>query len=210
VKEWGWTSSNPVNNVHKPRLRNERIRFLMDEERSRLLECCRTSENPNLYPVVLIALSTGARYGEIINLRWTDIDFDRAQAMLMETKNGDRRRLFLSKPILVELRRLKQSSSEAAVLVFPSQRKPNKPIELRKAWLNALKAANVEQFRFHDLRHTAASYLAMNGATLAELSEILGHRTFSMVKRYAHLSDSHTRQVVYKMNAKLFEATQDA
>ena len=81
---------------------------------------------------------------------------------------------------------------------------PAKPVEIRSAWSFALEKAKVEDFRFHDLRHTAASYLAMNGATLAEIAEILGHKTFQMVKRYAHLSEAHTASIVEKMNAKIF------
>jgi site-specific recombinase XerD len=68
----------------------------------------------------------------------------------------------------------------------------------------ALKTANIEDFRFHDLRHSAASYLAMNGATLAEIAEVLGHKTLSMVKRYAHLSEAHTSAVVKRMNEGIF------
>ena len=74
----------------------------------------------------------------------------------------------------------------------------------RKPWETALRRASIENFRFHDLRHTAASYLAMNGATLAEIAEILGHKTFDMVKRYAHLSEQHTAGVVERMNRSIF------
>ena len=64
--------------------------------------------------------------------------------------------------------------------------------------------AKIENFRFHDLRHSAASYLAMNGASLAEIAEVLGHKTLQMVKRYAHLSEAHTAKVVAKMNESIF------
>lgn len=69
-----------------------------------------------------------------------------------------------------------------------------------------LKRADIKDFRFHDLRHSAASYLAMNGASLAEIAEILGHKTLSMVKRYSHLSEAHTSEVVARMNQKIFGA----
>ena len=101
--------------------------------------------------------------------------------------------------------------------VFPSQ-KPAKdktsgkliyqPIDIRTAWENALKNAEIEDFRFHDLRHSAASYLAMNGASLAEIAEVLGHKTLQMVKRYAHLSEAHTSTVVASMNEKIFGSAQ--
>jgi integrase len=88
-------------------------------------------------------------------------------------------------------------------LVFP---RPDgqKPLDIRSAWETALKHAGVDDFRFHDPRHSAASYLAMNGASLAEIAEILGHKTLSMVKRYAHLSEAHTARVVARMNAAIF------
>jgi site-specific recombinase XerD len=75
---------------------------------------------------------------------------------------------------------------------------------LRTAFLFAKDRAKIENFKFHDLRHSAASYLAMNGATLAEIAEVLGHKTLSMVKRYAHLSDTHVSSVVESMNKKIF------
>lgn len=78
-------------------------------------------------------------------------------------------------------------------------------MEIRKHWYKAMEDAELEDFRFHDLRHSAASYLAMNGATLAEIAEILGHKTLQMVKRYAHLSDQHTAKVVERMNKSIFK-----
>ncbi len=71
-------------------------------------------------------------------------------------------------------------------------------------WEAALREADIQDFRFHDLRHSAASYLAMNGASLAEIAEVLGHKTLQMVKRYAHLSEGHTASVVESMNNKIF------
>jgi len=89
-------------------------------------------------------------------------------------------------------------------LLFPSERCPQQPIDLRKSFANALEIAQVKDFKWHDLRHCTASYLAMNGASLAEIAEVLGHKTLSMVKRYAHLSDGHVSSVLSSMNAKIF------
>ena len=93
-------------------------------------------------------------------------------------------------------------------LLFPAKesrpQKPQKSIDLRSPWETALKKAEIEDFHFHDLRHSAASYLAMNGASLAEIAEVLGHKTLQMVKRYAHLSEGHTARVVASMNDKIF------
>jgi integrase len=86
-------------------------------------------------------------------------------------------------------------------LLFPDG-SGKKPIIIRAPWHKALKQAGIEDFRFHDLRHSAASYLAMSGASLAEIAEVLGHKTLEMVKRYSHLSEQHTAGVVEKMNKK--------
>jgi len=90
--------------------------------------------------------------------------------------------------------------------VFPSEtaRKRGQPFHLDSFWQKALKAAGVANFRFHDLRHSTGSYLAMNGASLLEIAEVLGHKTLQMVKRYSHLADSHTANVVENMNKKIF------
>lgn len=154
--------------------------------------------------MVLLAISTGARIGEIMSLKWTNIVFERFRATLFDTKNGDTRALLLQTQLISEFEKLRASNDTGSDLIFPSQRKPTAPMELRAYWHAALKLAKISNFRFHDLRHTAASYLAMTGATSMELSEVLGHKSASMVKRYAHLSKTHTRQVVRRMNDKLF------
>lgn len=93
-------------------------------------------------------------------------------------------------------------TNDETLLVFPGRKDKSKPLEFRTAFENAAIAAGIENFRFHDLRHTCASYLVMNGASLAEVAEILGHKTLQMVKRYAHLSDSHVSSVVERMNKR--------
>jgi integrase len=77
-------------------------------------------------------------------------------------------------------------------------------MDIRYAWYQALKQAGIADFRFHDLRHSTASYLAMNGASLVEIAEVLGHKTLSMVQRYAHLSEGHTRSVLDRMTRAIF------
>ena len=82
-------------------------------------------------------------------------------------------------------------------------------MDVRTSWEYALRGADIENFRWHDLRHSTASYLAMNGASLAEIAEVLGHKTLQMVKRYAHLSEQHTAGVVASMNEKIFSESED-
>jgi len=207
VREWGWVDQSPVRKVDRLKEPRGRVRFLDDGERKRLLKACRNSEEPLLYPIVVLAISTGARQGEILNLRWQNIDFENCLVRIEETKNDERRSVPLTGLALEQLKELSRVRRIDTDLVFPH---PDgvRPVETRTPWVKALAAAKITDFRFHDLRHSAASYLAMNGATLAEIAEILGHKTLQMVKRYAHLSEQHTSRVVAAMNERIFGAGQ--
>ena len=203
VKEWQWVEVNPFTRVSTLKEPGGRVRFLSDEERKSLLAAC--ERDPVLYTIVVIALSTGARKGEIIGLRWSDVDINRGMITLDETKNGERRSLPLTGHALDQVIAIGKIRRLDTPLVFPSI-KPEKPINIDRAFRSALEEAKIEDFRFHDLRHSAASYLAMNGASLAEIADVLGHKTLQMVKRYSHISDQHTASVVEKMNSKIFGA----
>lgn len=205
VKEWGWIDDTPMRKVTKPKESRGRVRFLSDEERVRLLKSCKESRNHYLYPVVVLALSTGMRQGEIMGLTWDDMDLNRGRAILHETKNNERRGVVITGHALEMLKELAKVRRIDSNFLFPSNgNRSQKPIDLRAPWEAALRKAEVEDFKFHDLRHSAASYLAMNGASLAEIAEVLGHKTLQMVKRYAHLSEGHTASVVESMNQKIF------
>ena len=204
VKEWQWLEDNPLRKVSKPKEARGRVRFLDDDERERLLQACRESSNPDLYPAVVLSLSTGARQQEIMALRWQQIDLAGSMIRLEQTKNGERRALPLAghaASLVQERARVRRIATD---LLFPSKVNPTQPIDLRTPWETALKQASINDFRWHDLRHSAASYLAMNGATLAEIAAVLGHKTLAMVQRYAHLSEQHTAAVVARMNDRLF------
>lgn len=206
-REWEWVSDNPVKRVRRLKEPRGRVRYLSDDERARLLEACRKSGSAFLYDLVVIALCTGAREGEILGLRWPDISLDRRAAVLKNTKNSEIRAVPLAGPayeIFRERSRIRRIDTD---LVFPSANmlgKDTRPTKIRNPWMAALKAAEIEDFRFHDLRHSCASYLAMNGATTHEIAEVLGHKTLAMVKRYAHLSESHTSRVLGSMVANVF------
>jgi len=203
MKEWQWLDDNPMRKVSKPKEPRGRVRFLSDDERGRLLKACRESSNPDLYLAVVLALSTGARSMEIMALRWPQVDMGQRMITLYETKNGEIRALPLVGHAYEQMQARARVRRIDTDLVFPG-RTARKPVDLRAAWEAALQKAGITDFRFHDLRHTCASYLAMNGATLAEIAEVLGHKTLQMVKRYAHLSHVHTSRVVESMNARIF------
>lgn len=208
VKEWGWLEDSPMRKVTKPKESRGRVRFLSDDERMRLLKACKESSNPYLYTVVVLALSTGMRQGEIMGLTWDVVDLNQGRAILHETKNGERRAVAITGHALELLKALSKVRRIDCNLLFPAKentpQKPQKSMDLRTPWETAVKKAELHDFKFHDLRHSAASYLAMNGASLAEIAEVLGHKTLQMVKRYAHLSEGHTARVVESMNTKIF------
>jgi integrase len=204
VDDWGWLEGNPVKKVKSPKLPRGRVRFLDDGERQRLLTACQQSSNKQLYLCVILALSTGMRQGELMGLKWQDVNLKDGFIILHETKNGERRRVPLAGHGLELLLEHAKVSRRDTDLLFPGNIHKDKPIDLRKPFETALKAAEITDFHWHDLRHCTASYLAMNGASLAEIAEVLGHKTLAMVKRYAHLSDGHVSNVVASMNAKIF------
>ena len=206
-KEWRWTRHNPVADVSKPRPAAGRTRYLSDAERAALLAACQESPDPRLYAFVLLALSTGARAAELYGLRWADVDLNRGDgktergiAVLRKTKNGEMRQLPLRGLAWQAVKGLEQYRQADSDLVFPSFGSDR--FHYERPFAAAVGAAKVENFRFHDLRHSAASYLAMNGATTAEIAAVLGHKTLAMVKRYSHLSDGHVGSVIERMNEK--------
>lgn len=202
VKEWEWMDENPVCKINKPQLPQGRIRFLDKFEKDRLLKVCKLSDSTYLFAIVVLALSTGMRKGEILNLKWNDIDFQRNSIVIQTTKNGERRMVPLVGLSYELLKNL--DSNGKSNLVFPSNKDLSIPIDIRSAWDNALRKAEIPNFKFHDLRHTAASYLAMNQASLLEIGALLGHKTIQMTKRYAHLSNNHVQDIAEKLSVTMF------
>lgn len=203
VKEWGWLEFNPMDKVRKKKEPPGIVRFLSKDERNNLLAVLREPQTPaHLLPIVLLAAFTGARKGNIMNLTWQQVDFDRRVIQLPETKNGERQALPLVEPAYSELLAWRDKTKKDSPLLFAG-RNPDNPIDITSPWQTALTRAGITNFRFHDLRHSFASELAMSGASLAEIAAGTGHKTLSMVKRYAHLSHDHTASVVERMAAKV-------
>jgi len=193
----GWES--PCRRIERRPESNERIRFLSDDERERLLTACRASRWPRLYLLVLMAITTGARKGELFGLRWSDIDLNRSIAYVNRTKNGEPKVLPLLPAVVDEARRFVSNDGPEALL-FASRLNPNKPYTVEAStWPTTLRAAKLRDFRFHDLRHTCASYLAQSGASLLEIGEVLGHRQPSVTKRYAHLTVGNKAKLVNRV-----------
>jgi len=208
LKEWQWVEDTPFRKIQRLPESRGRVRFLSDEERDALLQACQANGNPHLYDAVVLALSTGCRKNEILSLRWKDVDLARKQITLLDTKNKEARAVPLTGHALECMQERARIRRIDCDWVFPQAEQP-KPADIDRDFARARDAAKIEDFRFHDLRHSAASYLAMNGATLPEIAAVLGHKTLAMVKRYAHLSDAHTSGVVERMNAAVFRQQTD-
>jgi len=206
MKEWGWIDDTPMRKVSKPAEGKGRNRLLGLEEKERLLQACKASPNPHLYPIVSLALLLGMRFGEIVSLKWEDIDFENKCITLEQTKNGDMRVLPLTR-VVEEILSLCQKTDLTHGLIFKPSSATNRSgvVDIRNAFVKALVKADIKDFRFHDLRHAAASYLAMSGATQGELMAILGHKSPTMTRRYAHYSQKHIANVMERTQANLLE-----
>jgi len=196
VREYGWLQRNPVTNVTRLEDSKGRERFLSDVERTRLLEACDSSDFAPLGTIVRLALATGARKGELHGLEWSTVNLERRTVRFLDTKNGESRTVPLASVAVDALKAWKRGRMPAgAVFPFPLT-------EIDIAWREARNKAKLHDVRFHDLRHSAASYLAMSGASLMDIAAILGHKTLAMVKRYSHLSEQHTTAAIDRMAAK--------
>lgn len=206
VMDWQLLNENPMVSVRLPKVSKGVVRFLSADETdangqvipgelTRLLSACDASDSPYLRVAVLLSLATGGRRGEVLGLRWSDIDWQHEQVVFSETKNGTTRAVPVPEKVLCLLRARRRIGKG---LLFPSTVDLEQPVDLRTPFRTALRRAGIEDFRWHDLRHTTASWLAMNGASLLEIADVLGHKTLAMVQRYAHLSQQHTNNIVSK------------
>ena len=184
VKVWKWAKVNPVQDVQKMK-ENERKRFLSESEKDKLLDACKASKCSDLYPLVILALSTGGRRSELTGLKWDHINTDRMEVIFYDTKNGSSRNLPLDEAVLHYLRYRKLQGAKKPFPTFP-----------RKAWDNALERAGIKDFRFHDIRHTVASYMAMNGASDREIMAVGGWESPQMVGRYAHMRENFAKDAI--------------
>jgi integrase len=178
-KEWGYTFTNPVPLVRKPQASPGRSRVVScDEERRLLLHAVPSGRrNALMRPVLLMALETAMRKGELLALRWEHVDLDRRVVFLPTTKNGRSRSVPLSTRALETLSTLDRSHP----LVFPW-----KAAALNKAFERLCWRAGIEELRFHDLRHTATTRLAERLPNVIELAAVTGHLSLQVLKRYYH------------------------
>jgi integrase len=177
-----------------------RVRYLTDAEREALLEACAASSDRLLLPLIKLALLTGMRQGELLGLRWSDVDLARGLASLRRAKAGARA-VALAPPAAKLLRELQAGRVLGWERVFAAP-PAGRATFSRYHFDQAVKTAGLEDFHFHDLRHCFASALLSAGATLPELAAALGHRTLAMVARYAHLEKAHAAELVARVAAR--------
>lgn len=199
-KRTGFTNPVRKESVSRFKENQSKNRFLMEEEQSNLLKICRESGWKKLYLLVLLALTTGARKGELLGLTWTNIDFKGRVASLKDTKNGKPRLIPLTPPVIQELMKWRKHED---CLIFEGVVCKHKPYNIKKPWCKALKESKINNCRFHDLRHTAASNLVRAGRSLFEVGILLGHSSPSMTARYSHLAISDTQNMVDKVMGEL-------
>lgn len=183
VREWEWCRENPVSRVSMEREHNKRDRWLTDEEEERLLKECPAW----LREIVLFALHTGMRMGEILELTWRSVDLGRRTVTVFRSKNGERRTLPLNQTVLAMLKEKAKIRSLQTDLLFPSTARTRiDTCNLDHTFRAAVERATIEGFRFHDLRHTFATRLVQGGADLYQVQRLLGHKSPMMTQRYAH------------------------
>ena len=178
-----WT--NPVAETQRMPEDNARSRYLSEAEYERLLKTSRISSWPKLTLLIMLAVTTGARRGTLMNLQWKDVDLDEGRAFCARTKNGEPFVLVLMPDVLQELKRFFSKSKPEDLVICGKS--PTKPMNFNKIWEIALADAQTEGVVFHTLRHTHASWLARRGAPLLAIADSLGHKSLAMTKRYSHL-----------------------
>jgi len=203
AKEWDkFNGENPVTKVKSFKENNQRLRFLEKEEITTLL----TNSNEPLRSIIIVALNTGMRKGEILGLKWRDCDFQRGLIRLVNTKNNESRTIPMNREVRDAL--IKMRKHPDSPYIFCS--KTGNPYgDIKKSFFTALNKAGIINFHFHDLRHTFASHLVMSGVDLNTTRELLGHKSLAMTIRYAHLSPDAKRRAVDILGQRIVQNTSE-
>lgn len=182
---------------------NRRLRYLAKQECRDLIKKC----DEHIRPIVITALNTGMRRGEILPLKWEQVDLKHGFILLDITKNGERREIPINQTLKEVFHSIPRSiaggQENPYVFVNPDTDKPY--TELKRSFYSACRRAGIKDFKFHDLRHTFASHLVMSGVDITTIKELLGHKTINMTLRYAHLAPSHKVKAVDDLDKALNE-----
>jgi integrase len=198
-REWHWIMHNPMEGVAKLSAGPGRVRYLAEDERQRLLTA--TAKDPQLHVLAVLALSTAARAGELMGLTWRDVDLKDGRVLLRKTKNAQPRVVWIhgeALRLLKEHGKIRRLDDDPVFLGAASGTR----YDYHTPFKAVCAAAGVIDFRFHDLRHSAATYLAREGATEQQLKAIGGWKS-NVVSRYVHLAAEDAKAVLERMNAKI-------
>lgn len=204
VKECGFLKENPCLNVKRFQEPRERTRVLSVEEFNKIYDLCKQSENKFLLPIFLLAVTTGMRRGEILNLTWDHVNLSSGTIYIEMSKNGHPRTVSIYKELSKILQKLYYEKTKKTNLVFHSL-KTFRILHFQKKWEKILKTAKIKNLKFHDLRHTFATYAAEAGASNLELATCMGHRTLQMLQRYTHINSKITYRLTNKVGNKFFD-----
>lgn len=189
AKQWEIPGAdiNPVRGVPRFKFSNARERFLSAKEADCLLAACALSSNPLLLPIVQLLLLTGARKSELLNAEWKNVDLERKAWFIPDSKTGKSRHVPLSQAAVAVIEGLPKIGGCPYLLPNPKTRKPYDG--MKRAWATARKEAGLGDFRLHDLRHSAASFMINGGTDLFTVGRILGHADHQSTMRYSHLAN---------------------
>ena len=204
-KELGWLPRNPVLEVSKGEESAGLVRFLSDVERKALLDAAKADTDPNIHAAIVLALSTGLRASNLRALTWEDVDLKKKSLRIVDSKNGEGRLVPLIAPAVAALKEHRKSDP-AKGWVFKSTTQDAAAEINGRAWMRVKRAAGLTEaanFRFHDLRHTAGTYLNEAGASAIQIAAALGHKTLAMAQRYSHQSPEFTRSVFDKLTKRM-------
>jgi len=203
-----WMIENPCIRLIKLKEPPARNRQLTPHEMTGLLKEAKKSRNSYLYCFILMGFVTGARRGEILSLKWENVDLNRGCAHIPESKNGSARTVPLPPLVVEELKKIHERRNPAKRYVFASKRTFG-IMDIKKSWYKALKEAGITDMRFHDIRHHYATEISKKGASAIALKTGMGHRTLQMVVRYTHPEAEMTRKFGEEIALDIQECTKN-
>ena len=203
----GLVESNPCRKVRKLRQDNQRKRYLSPEEEARLMSAL-VGRRVHLRPLVLLAINTGMRRGELLNLAWRNVDFSRSLIYVTNTKTGHDRAVPMNSVVRDNLLALREESG-GFEYVFTNLRTGSRLTDVKKSFVAACREAQIEDFHFHDLRHTTGTRLADSGSDAFAIAEVLGHRDLQTTKRYTHATEARRRRAVENLVGYAERLSQD-
>lgn len=195
VKELELINVNPMSKIKLMQKPTGRTRFLSDDEIEKLKSVCK-EHSEILYLFYLLLLKTGGRFNEVRHLEIKDIDYSNNKVYFIDTKNKTHRGVHVDKNTLALLQEYTKKNDIKEGYIFSSTKRGAELCDMKGIMEQAIRKSGIQDFHIHDIRHTTASILARNGASLLEIAEILGQKSLSVARRYSHLTKKHTEELM--------------